>query len=51
MLPAWMIDKIKKDEELARRDGERHIDRPSIEERGIRQKEDAHRDSRFAIGR
>ena len=35
MLPAWMIDKIKKDEELCRRDAERHIDQPAREQRGI----------------
>jgi hypothetical protein len=29
MLPAWMIDQIKKDEELSRRNGERHIDQPA----------------------
>jgi hypothetical protein len=34
MLPAWMIDKIKKDDELRRRNGERHIDQPARDERG-----------------
>jgi hypothetical protein len=40
MLPAWMIDKIKRDEELARRHGERHVDQPAREERGILQNGD-----------
>jgi hypothetical protein len=40
MLPAWMIDKIKKDEELRRRNAERHIDQPAHEERGILQNGD-----------
>ena len=34
MLPAWMIDKINKDDELRRRNDERHIDQPAREERG-----------------
>jgi hypothetical protein len=40
MLPAWMIDKIKKDDEVRRRYGEPHIDQPAREERGILQNGD-----------
>jgi hypothetical protein len=44
MLPAWMIDKIKRDKELDRHIGEQHIDRPAPQERGIPQKDDTPRD-------
>jgi hypothetical protein len=40
MLPAWMIDKIKKDDEVRRRNDDRHIDQPAREERGILQNGD-----------
>jgi hypothetical protein len=40
MLPAWMIDKIKKDDELRRRNDERHIDQPARDERGTLQNGD-----------
>jgi hypothetical protein len=50
MLPAWVIDKIKKDEELNRRIGEQHIDRPALEKGGILQRYDTHREVRFDTG-
>jgi hypothetical protein len=50
MLPAWVIDKIKKDEELNRHIGEQQIDRPALEKGGIMQRDDTHRDFRFDTG-
>lgn len=51
MLPAWMIDKIKRDDELARRNSERQVDRPALDERGILQRDDIQQDVRFHTSR
>jgi hypothetical protein len=43
MLPAWIINEIKKDEEpQVLHIGDEYLDRPALEDGGILQKEDTH---------
>jgi hypothetical protein len=44
MLPAWMIDKIKREEERQRRIAERHVDRPALDEGRIPRTDNDHLD-------
>jgi hypothetical protein len=44
MLPAWMIDKIKKEEDRQRRIAERYVERPALDDDRIPRTDDDHRD-------